>query len=74
MSHPNRGNLRTLLDYDYGSNPDLIIEECNCSQIIIIDDNSFNIMALDLSLEQLKNQSNRLRSINLKTDSVRYLF
>ena len=44
---------------------------CKCRDILIVDDNNFNILALDLSLKQLAEASPRLRGINLEIDSVR---
>lgn len=44
---------------------------CKCREILIVDDNNFNILALDLSLKQLAEASPRLKSINLEIDSVR---
>lgn len=43
---------------------------CSCNQILIIDDNNFNILALDLSLKQLSQQTPALSSIRLDIDSV----
>ena len=46
-------------------------DPCVCKRILIVDDNNFNIMALQVMLKEIENNH---PDLNLDNDSVRELF